>query len=129
MTQISNKRPASPKQAARSSRPIDSLLAPALFKALGDPTRVRLLACLAKCGRPCSVTDIAACCSVDLSVVSRHLSMLHRAGILRAEKQSRTVFYCVDYGRFCGALRGLADAVEECCPAGSPGGEACCGKC
>lgn len=129
MTQISNKRPATPKQAAKRTRPIDSLLAPALFKALGDPTRVRLLACLAKCGRSCSVTEIAGCCSVDLSVVSRHLSMLHMAGILRAEKRSRTVFYSVEYRRFCDALRALADAVEECGPGGSPTGEACCGKC
>ncbi len=129
MTQTCKLRPASPRQAARKSRPIDSLLAPKLFKALCDPTRLRLLACLAKCGRPSSVSEIAECCSVDLSVVSRHLSVLHRAGILSAEKRSRTVFYCVEYQRFCRALRSLADAVQECCPEGAPTGDTCCDTC
>ena len=81
MTQI-NKHPLTPKKAAACCGPIDHLLDAELFKALGDPTRLLLLACLAKCARPCSVTEIAACCSVDLSVVSRHLALLERAAIV-----------------------------------------------
>ncbi len=107
----------SPARAASCCRPVDGLLDPELFKALCDPTRCALLACLIKCGRPASVSEVGACCAVDLSVVSRHLSTLERAGVLEMTKQGRTVLYAVRYGRMCETLRGLADAIEECCPA------------
>lgn len=125
MTQISKHPPATPKQASRRSSPIDKALDPNLFKALSDPTRVKLLACLAKCGRICSVTEVAECCSVDFSVVSRHLSMLADAGVVVARKQGRTVFYQVQFERVCESLRALADAFEHCCPDGS----CCSGQC
>lgn len=116
------------KQAAACCGPVDDLLDPELFKALCDPTRVRLLGCLVKCGRACSVSEIAECCPVDLSVVSRHLRVLERAGLLEAVKQGRTVFYRVRYERFCTALRALADAIETCCPLGKETKEVCCGR-
>ncbi|VAX42486.1 hypothetical protein MNBD_PLANCTO03-1452 [hydrothermal vent metagenome] len=111
--------PASPRQAARRKATVDRLLDPDLFKALSDPTRLKLLACLIKCGRPCSVTEIAECCSVDFSVVARHLAHLAREGLLTAEKQGRTVWYapcCPDLTR---RLRDLADAIDEWCGQGS----------
>jgi ArsR family transcriptional regulator len=109
----------SPKQAARRASLIDKALDPDLFKALSDPTRVQLVACLAKCRRMCSVTEVADCCSVDFSVVSRHLSMLADAGVLESRKEGRTMFYRVQYKRLCASLRGIADAFEDCCPDGS----------
>ncbi|MBX3403747.1 MAG: winged helix-turn-helix transcriptional regulator [Phycisphaeraceae bacterium] len=117
MTQTRRHRPASPKQASTCCGPIDDLLNPELFKALCDPTRAKLLGCLAKCGRACSVSEVAECCSVDFSVVSRHLQLLERAGILVSSREGRTVSYAVKYGHLCQALRGLADALEQCCPA------------
>jgi ArsR family transcriptional regulator len=105
---------------------LDELLDPALFKAFSDPTRVSLLACIAKCGRGCSVGEVAECCSVDVSVVSRHLSLLARSGVLEAKKEGRTVFYRVRYAELCRSLRSLADALQECCP---ENGEARHGKC
>ncbi|CAG0960084.1 HTH-type transcriptional regulator CmtR [Phycisphaerales bacterium] len=120
----------SPRQAAACCRPVDDLLNPDLFKALCDPTRARLLGCLVKCGRPCSVTEVAECCSVDFSVVSRHLALLEGAGILAATKQGRVVSYSVQYAHLCRTLRKLADAIEECCPASEAKAckEGCCGK-
>ena len=118
----------SPKQASACCRPVDNLLDTEFFKALGDPTRAKLLGCLIKCGRACSVTEVAECCSVDFSVVSRHLSMLEGAGILEADKRGRTVSYTVRYGPFCNTLRCLADSIEDCCPAGTACKEGCCGK-
>ena len=122
MVQVSKKAqalPASPKQAVRRRHAIDSLLDPDLFRALGDPTRVGLLACLAKCARFCSVGEVAECCSVDLSVVSRHLKQLEQAGILESEKQGRSVLYRVRFGELSSALRSLADAIDTCCPSGT----------
>jgi ArsR family transcriptional regulator len=127
MTQVRKKStPATPRQAATRRAPIDRLLDPELFKALADPTRATLIACIAKCARGCSVGEVAECCSVDISVVSRHLSLLARAGVLAAEKQGRVVRYSVRYEHLCASLRDLADALEQCapCEGGSCGG--CC---
>ncbi|MBC7772773.1 MAG: winged helix-turn-helix transcriptional regulator [Pyrinomonadaceae bacterium] len=131
MTQASKHWPSTPKRAAACCRPIDKLLNPELFKALCDPTRVSLISCIAKCGRGCSVGEVAQCCSVDFSVVSRHLSLLAKAGVLEAQKQGRTVFYRVRYTELCQSLRLLADAIEDCCPdaagcCGDGGRGACC---
>ena len=96
-----------PKQAASCCRPVDDLL---------DPTRLRLLGCMIKCGRACSVGEVAECCSVDLSVVSRHLQALARAGLAVPSRTGRTVAYAVQSERLCASLRALADAIEDCAP-------------
>ncbi|MCE9619891.1 MAG: metalloregulator ArsR/SmtB family transcription factor [Planctomycetes bacterium] len=96
-----------------------------LFKALCDPTRNSLVRCIAKCGRSCSVNEVAECCTVDQSVVSRHLKLLARAGVLEAMKNGREVFYRVRYAELCRSLRALANALDECCP-GTKGACKCC---
>ncbi len=120
MTQISKRRPpATPKQAARCCGPLDDCLDAELFKALSDPTRAKLVACIGKCGRGCSVGEIAECCAVDMSVVSRHLAQLARSGVLEATKTGRTVSYRVRYAEVSKSLRSLADALDACCPEGA----------
>lgn len=88
------------------------------FRALGDPNRVALLARLADCGRACTVSELACCLPIDLSVVSRHLAQLRDAGILETEKRGREVRYRVRYDRIVTMLRELADAIDACCPTG-----------
>jgi DNA-binding transcriptional ArsR family regulator len=128
MVQTRKRRPSTPKQAARCASPLDALLAPAFFKALGDATRVRLLGCMSKCGRACSVSEVAECCHVDFSVVSRHLAMLERAGILRSSKEGRVVRYEVRFHDLALTMRSLAEAFEQCCPNGArPRRGGCCG--
>ncbi len=63
---------------------------------------------------------------MDFSVVSRHLALLARSGVLEATKEGRTVFYRVRYAELVRSIRSLADALDECCPAK---GGACNGKC
>lgn len=127
MAQMSNKVPRTPRQAARRRFPIDRLLEPELFKALGDPTRARIFACLCKCSRDCAVTEIAPCCEVDLSVVSRHLSMMERSGLVESRREGRTVLYRVRYGELAARFRALGDAIEGCDPgAGSCGSSCAC---
>jgi len=113
MTQLSKHRLLTPKQAGACGGPIDALLAPELFKGLSDPTRLALLGCMVKCGRPCSVSEVAECCSVDFSVVSRHLALLERSGIIKSNREGRTVFYAVRHEYLVERLRGLADALES----------------
>lgn len=112
MTHTSKRTPKSPRQAAACCRPVDGLLEPELFKALSDPTRLRLVACLIKCPRACSVSEIAECCSVDLSVVSRHLQVLARAGLLEWSKSGRVVSYRMRTPELSRRLRELADAID-----------------
>lgn len=97
------------------------MLEPEFFKALADPTRAKLLACLVKCGRPCSVTEVAACCAIDFSMVARHLALLARAGLLEAKKEGRIVWYQAPGGALAARFRAIADAIEEWCE--SPAGE------
>lgn len=108
--------PSTPRAAAACRRPVDGLLDPALFQALGDPTRVRLLACLMKCGRACFVSEVAECCSVDLSVVSRHLQALAREGVVESARNGRLVSYQVCYASLAKRLRDLASAIDACAP-------------
>ena len=93
-------------------------LSPRLFRALGDPSRTAILADLAQCAGEKTVSEVAQCCPVDISVVSRHLRILLDAGIVGAEKRGRQVFYKVRIGALVEVLRALADALERCCPEG-----------
>lgn len=113
-----------PRQALRRRARLDRVLDPDLLRALAEPTRARLLSCLLKCGRPCSVTEVAACCEIDFSMVARHLATMARAGLVTAEKRGRTVWYAADGGALAARFRDLADAIDEltpgprCCPDG-----------
>lgn len=108
-----HKHPTTPARAARRRARLDRLLDPEVFKVLGEPTRAKIFACLVKCGRPCSVTEVAACCSIDFSMVARHLGALARAGILDSQKDGRTVWYSAKGEEIAARLRDLADAIEE----------------
>lgn len=59
----------------------------AVFGALSDRTRRRILARLAK--GPASVTEIAEPLPMSLPAVSKHLVILERAGLLRRERDGR----------------------------------------
>ena len=92
---------------------LGAVLSHQLFRALGDPSRVRLLDLLAERCRACSVSELAECLDVDLSVVSRHLALLRAAGVLRAAKAGRNVLYEVQFDALAETLRGIADTLER----------------
>lgn len=122
--------PATPRQAAKRRAPIDRCCDVALFKALSDQTRAALLCCLIKCGRPCSVTELAECCAVNFSVVARHLALLARVELVHGRKRGRTVWYHANAAGLARQLRALADAIDRCGPnetcCGAPGADAAC---
>jgi ArsR family transcriptional regulator len=89
-------------------------LRPELFRALGDPTRVAILCRLAGASGPLMVSEISDCCGVHLSGVSRHLSTLRDAGVVRAEREGREVRYTLDCELLSTTLRRLAAAFEGC---------------
>jgi DNA-binding transcriptional ArsR family regulator len=67
-----------PSTAARESK-LD-----AVFSALADPTRRRILARLAR--GPASVTELAEPFDMTLPAVSKHLRVLERAGLMLRER-------------------------------------------
>jgi ArsR family transcriptional regulator, lead/cadmium/zinc/bismuth-responsive transcriptional repressor len=66
----------------------------ALFGALGDPTRVRLLAALAT--GPLCVCDLAAVLGMTQSAVSHQLRLLRALGLVRARREGKLVWYALD---------------------------------
>ena len=75
-----------------SMSPSDQLTAlEGLFKALGDRTRLRILALLAR-GDVC-VCDIHGSLQVPQPTASRHLAYLRRAGLVTARKRGLWVHY------------------------------------
>jgi ArsR family transcriptional regulator len=99
---------------------LGELLEPRLFRALSDPNRLAILARLAGCCGPRSVTELATCCPVDLSVVSRHLSVLRDAGVVESTRAGKTVLYRARCDVLARTLRAIADALDRCCPAPQP---------
>lgn len=93
----------------------ERLLSPSFFKALCDPSRVAILGRLASMGRACTVSEMAACCPRDISVVSRHLATLKEAGIVIAERRGKEVYYRIHGTHVADFLHRLADALAECC--------------
>lgn len=66
----------------------------ALFKALGDPTRVRILAALAL--RELCVCDLCAILDMSQSAVSHQLRLLRTARLVRFRRDGKNVFYSLD---------------------------------
>jgi ArsR family transcriptional regulator len=64
-----------------------------ITKALSDPNRVRMLLVLHQ-GELC-VCQITELFEFAPSTISKHLSILHRAGLIRSRKTERWVYYCL----------------------------------
>jgi ArsR family transcriptional regulator, arsenate/arsenite/antimonite-responsive transcriptional repressor len=91
-----------------------------VFKALGDPTRLKILDLLRSRGKSCCeliareerglcACDIEAAVRLSQAAVSHHMDLLRRAGLVEAEKRGRWMFY----RRNEAALAGLAEAVAK----------------
>lgn len=63
----------------------------AVFKALSDPTRRRVLQLLRD--RPMSAGELADHFAVSKPTMSAHFSVLQNAGLIEAEKNGRTILY------------------------------------
>lgn len=90
-----------------------------LLKALADPTRCDLVRKLVLQG-PADVATIAAGYAQDRSVISRHLRVLLDAGVARATKDGRHVYYDLDGPALLDRLDKIVSKartlVQICCP-------------
>jgi len=78
-----------------------------IFKALGDPTRVRLVSLISADAEAC-VCDLTDPVGLSQPTVSHHLKQLVDAGLLTREQRGRWSFYRV----VDGALDSLAGALR-----------------
>ena len=85
-----------------------------IFKALSDPTRLRLIQLLNDCkpgicnGGPLCVNALAHQLGVTQSAVSQHLRILRQTGLVRGERNGNFMHYSLDsdgLDRYRAALR------------------------
>ena len=83
-------------RAARAALPAGDRLSglAGFFAALGDPTRLRIVAALA--AQELCVCDLAAAIGQTESAVSHQLKTLRELRLVRARREGRRVFYALD---------------------------------
>lgn len=88
------------------------------FRVIGEPMRIRLLDSLRD--GEATVGELTERLEASQQNVSKHLGVLHRAGIVRREKQGTSVHYSIaDDSVFdlceqvCGGLRQQASELEH----------------
>jgi ArsR family transcriptional regulator len=65
----------------------------AVFKALSDPIRLRLMSIIASAGEEVCVCDITPHFNVSGPTISHHLRVLREAGLVECERRGTWVYY------------------------------------
>jgi ArsR family transcriptional regulator len=79
-----------------------------LFRALGDPTRVKILNLLSRSDEPVCVCEFVPAVELSQPTVSHHLKKLTDAGLLEREERGKCAYYSLS-GE---AVERLASLVE-----------------
>ena len=90
----------------RSSRPT------ALFAALGDQTRLRLVSRLCADG-PTSITRLTAGSKVTRQAITKHLRVMQQAGLVRSARHGRESVWQLDQRRLEDARRYLHQISKQ----------------
>jgi DNA-binding transcriptional ArsR family regulator len=75
-------------------------------RAMGDPTRVRILDVLARSEQP--VGQLAAAVHCEPSLVSKHLQVLFHAGLVKRRREANAMIYSLSADDVTGWCRYLA---------------------
>lgn len=97
-----------------------------VFKALGDPIRLRLLSMIAsRAGREVCVCDLTPAFDLSQPTISHHLKLLRQAGLIDCERRGTWVYYWLlpeMTDRLAGILRlgprlaiNTPIMIKECC--------------
>lgn len=73
--------------------PTDRAREAVLFRALGDPHRLAILATLARAGDDVCVCDFTSGLPLNQPTVSHHLRVLREAGLVTCERRGTWVYY------------------------------------
>ena len=93
----------------RGSPPIDIM-----FSALGDPTRLRIISLLNI--RDCCVCELVPIFRISQPAVSKHMSRLKTAGLVKETRKGMWVFYSLNKVRLAEigvSLNSLPDMTNE----------------
>jgi len=86
-----------------------------VFKALSDGTRLRILHILLE--RDCCVCEVMQVLGISQPSASRHLSILHEAGLLKSRKESIWMNYAIDWDTAPPyaqeAIRAVVEALKD----------------
>ncbi len=85
----------------------------ALFRALGDPARVRIMNHLATSGASCCVCELTEPLELGQPTVSHHLKKLTDAGLLEREQRGRWAYFSIKPEALA-RVAGLLD-LKGCC--------------
>ncbi|MFD1514428.1 ArsR/SmtB family transcription factor [Halomarina rubra] len=66
-----------------------------LFRALGDPTRLRIYQTLIETDKPLNVTELCERTDLSYNLVSHHLQCLNNCTLVEAKQEGRKRFYRV----------------------------------
>jgi ArsR family transcriptional regulator, arsenate/arsenite/antimonite-responsive transcriptional repressor len=86
-----------------------------VFEALSSTVRRKILAYLS--GGPLTAGDIAQRFDISKPSISKHLSLLEAAGLIRSEKKGQFVHYTLVQDNLINTLNGY---VQEVCPVSRP---------
>ena len=100
MTETLNSSPISDAVASRLAE---------LFRALGDPSRVRMIAALTE--GEANVNRLAEVAGISESSASHHLRGLRLMRLVRARKNGRQVYYSLDDDHIANLFRGSLDHI------------------
>ena len=82
------------------------------LRALGDVVRLRIVALLATNGEM-GVTELVRALRISQPLVSWHLGVLRRTGVVKVRRQGRQVRYSLDREQFRARQQQLARLVEK----------------
>lgn len=82
-----------------------------LFRALSDTSRVRIISVLAEC--ELNVGALAEVVGLSESAVSHHMRGLRQMRLVRARKEGRQVFYCLDDDHIADLFQRGLDHVQH----------------
>ena len=83
------------------------------IKALTEPARIEILKFLIL-GEASDVKTLAEKLPQDRSVISRHLAMMEKSGLLKVKKEGRHVIYSVDGDSTLQKSEQLVAALRQC---------------
>lgn len=82
-------------------------------KALAEPARIEILKWLIV-NDSCDVKTLAEKMPQDRSVISRHLALMEKAGLLQVKKEGRHMVYRVNGEQTLQKSEQLVDVVKQC---------------
>lgn len=85
-----------------------------LFKALGDPARVRIVNLIATAGEPVCACDFNDALGLSQPTVSHHLRKLTDAGLLEREQRGKWAYFSLQRDAV-ETLAAVADLKGACC--------------